>query len=186
MLTSLPNLLTLSRIVAIPLIVALLFLDGEEYRWAAFGLYVLASITDFFDGYAARAMGQISKFGRFLDPIADKLLVVSIILMVIAVGQVSGIHVIACLIIVLREITVSGLREFLAEIQVGVPVSKLAKWKTAIQLIALGFLILGDAPAQYFDAAIIGQILIWVAALLTMVTGFDYLRAGLKHMTDAE
>ncbi len=186
MLTSLPNLLTLSRILAIPLIIALLFFDGVEYRWAAFGLYVLASLTDFFDGYAARAMGKISKLGRFMDPIADKLLVASIIFMVVAIGQVSGVHVIACLIIVLREITVSGLREFLAEIQVSVPVSNLAKWKTAIQLIALGFLILGDATIAYFDAALIGQVLIWVAAVLTLVTGFDYLIVGLRHMTEEE
>ncbi len=184
MLSSLPNLLTLSRILAIPMIIALLFLNSDNYRWAAFALYVIASITDFFDGYAARAMGKISKLGIFLDPIADKLLVASIIIMVVAIGQISGIHVIACVIIVLREITVSGLREFLAEIRVSVPVSGLAKWKTAIQMIALGFLILGDAPIEYFDAAYIGKILIWIAALLTMITGFDYLRAGIKHMTD--
>lgn len=182
MLTSLPNLLTLARILVIPPIVALFFLDGDMARWIMFGLYVLAGITDYFDGVAARSMNQISALGRFLDPIADKLLVASLILMVVAVGQVSGIDIIACLVILLREITVSGLREFLAEIQVGVPVSKLAKWKTTIQMVALGFLVLGPAIPEALPVHDVGVILLWIAAVLTLVTGFDYLRVGLRHM----
>ncbi|WP_259780930.1 CDP-diacylglycerol--glycerol-3-phosphate 3-phosphatidyltransferase [Aestuariispira ectoiniformans] len=183
MLTSLPNLLTLMRILVIPPIIALFFWDGSTVRWVMFGLYVLACVTDYFDGVAARSMNQISKLGRFLDPIADKLLVASIILMLVASGQVSGVDILACLIILLREITVSGLREFLAELQVGMPVSKLAKWKTTIQMLALGFLIVGPANTGPVPADIIGLVLLWIAAVLTVVTGFDYLRAGLRHMT---
>ena len=181
MLLSLPNLLTLSRIVVIPAIIALMFFDGDVVRWVAFGLYATACVTDFFDGYAARQMGQVSRLGRFLDPIADKLLVASIILMLVANGSLSGLDVLPGLIILVREITVSGLREFLAELRVGVPVSNLAKWKTTIQMLALGFLLVGDA-ATFIPAATIGLVLIWMAACLTVVTGLDYLRAGMRHM----
>lgn len=184
MLTSLPNLLTLMRILVIPPIIALFFWEGSLVRWTMFGLYVLACVTDYFDGVAARSMNQISKLGRFLDPIADKLLVASIILMLVAFNKSFGVlDIVACLIILLREITVSGLREFLAELQVGMPVSKLAKWKTSIQMLALGFLIVGPAETGPVPAEMIGSILLWVAAVLTVVTGFDYLRAGMRHMT---
>lgn len=186
MITSLPNLLTLSRILVIPPIVILFYFDSPTIRWVMLGLYSLACITDFFDGWAARSMNQVSKLGRFLDPVADKLLVASIILMVVATGQLNGLDIIPCLIILIREITVSGLREFLAEIQVGVPVSKLAKWKTTIQMLALGFIVVGAAAEQYFPAQDIGRSLIWIAALLTVITGFDYLRAGLRHMTEED
>ena len=182
MITSLPNLLTLSRILVIPVIVLLFYFDNETNRWIMLGLYSLACITDFFDGWAARSMNQVSSLGRFLDPIADKLLVASIILMVAATGQLAEIDLIACLIILVREITVSGLREHLADVKIGVPVSKLAKWKTTIQMLALGFLIVGHAAEAYLPAEQIGRILIWVAAILTIITGFDYLRAGVKHM----
>jgi len=184
MITSLPNLLTLSRILVIPPIVVLFYFDSPTIRWVMLGLYVLACITDFFDGWAARSMNQVSNLGRFLDPVADKLLVASIILMVVATGQLNGVDIVACLIILIREITVSGLREFLAEIRVGIPVSKLAKWKTSIQMLALGFLVVGDAAEEFLPAHDIGQGLIWVAALLTVITGFDYLRAGLRYMTE--
>lgn len=182
MIFSFPNMLTMSRIVVIPLIIALLFFDGAIVRWTAFGLYTLACVTDFFDGYAARQMGQVSRLGRFLDPVADKLLVASIILMLAARGDLMGVDVLPGLVILVREITVSGLREFLAELRVGVPVSGLAKWKTTIQMLALGFLVVGDASPQAIPSEMIGLVLIWVAALLTLVTGIDYLRAGLRHM----
>ena len=182
MLLNLPNLLTLSRIVVIPAIIALMFFDGNVFRWVAFGLYATACVTDFFDGYAARQMGQVSRLGRFLDPIADKLLVASIILMLTANGDLQGIDVLPGLIILIREITVSGLREFLAELRVGVPVSGLAKWKTTIQMLALGFLLVGDASPALIPSEMIGLVLIWLAAALTVVTGFDYLRAGMRHM----
>lgn len=186
MITSLPNLLTLSRILVIPPIVVLFYFDSPTIRWVMLGLYVLACVTDFFDGWAARSMNQVSALGRFLDPVADKLLVSSIILMVAATGQLDGIDVIACLIILIREITVSGLREHLAEVRIGVPVSKLAKWKTTIQMLALGFLIVGDAAEQWLPAHDIGRAMIWAAAVLTVITGFDYLRAGLRHMTEED
>jgi cardiolipin synthase len=183
MLTSLPNLLTLSRIVVIPLIVALFFMDGDMPRWITLGLYAAACVTDFFDGYLARSMGQISRFGRFLDPVADKLLVASVILMLVATGRISGLVVLPALIILIREILVSGLREHLASISVGVPVSRLAKWKTMIQMFSLGFLIVHDASPVWIPSVWIGEVGVWVAALLTIITGYDYLRAGLDHLT---
>ncbi|NMM45744.1 CDP-diacylglycerol--glycerol-3-phosphate 3-phosphatidyltransferase [Rhodospirillaceae bacterium KN72] len=184
MLFSLPNILTLLRIVAIAPIVVLFYVDGNWTNWTVFGLFAIAGITDFFDGYLARATGQVSKLGRFLDPIADKLLVSAVILMLVAVGDLRGYAVLPGLVILIREITVSGLREYLAEVRVGVPVSSLAKWKTTIQMLALGFLIVGEASPAMIPSTLIGEVLIWIAAFLTVITGFDYLRAGLKHMTD--
>jgi cardiolipin synthase len=183
MLTSLPNLLTLSRILVIPPIVALFFTDGEAPRWITLGLYAVACVTDFFDGYLARSMGQISRLGRFLDPVADKLLVASVILMLVATGRISGLVVLPALIILMREILVSGLREHLATISVGVPVSRLAKWKTMIQMFSLGFLIVHDASPIWIPSVLIGEIGVWAAAILTLITGYDYLRAGLDHLT---
>lgn len=183
MLTSLPNLLTLSRILVIPPIVALFFVDGDAPRWIALGLYTAACLTDFFDGYVARSMGQISKFGRFLDPVADKLLVAAVILMLVAAKRITGFVVLPALIILIREILVSGLREHLASISVGVPVSRLAKWKTMIQMFSLGFLIVYDASPWWIPSVWIGEVGIWVAAILTLITGYDYLRAGLGHLT---
>ncbi len=184
MLTSLPNLLTLSRILVIPPIVALFFVDGEMPRWIALGLYAAACITDFFDGYAARSMGQISRLGRFLDPVADKLLVSAVILMLVATGRIGGLVVLPALIILIREILVSGLREHLATLSVGVPVSKLAKWKTTIQMFALGFLIVHDASPDWIPSVLIGEAGVWIAAVLTLITGYDYLQAGIHHLTD--
>ena len=186
MLTSLPNLLTLSRILVIPPIVALFFIDGEMPRWIALGLYAAACITDFFDGYLARSMGQISRLGRFLDPVADKLLVSAVILMLVATGRIGGLIVLPALIILIREILVSGLREHLATLAVGVPVSKLAKWKTTIQMFALGFLIVHDASPDWIPSVLIGEAGVWIAAVLTLITGYDYLQAGIHHLTDDE
>ena len=183
MLTSLPNILTLSRILVIPPIVALFFMDGETPRWVALGLYAAACVTDFFDGYIARSMGQISKFGRFMDPVADKLLVAAVIFMLVATDRIAGLVVLPALIILIREILVSGLREHLAALSVGVPVSRLAKWKTMIQMFALGFLIVHDASPDWIPSVWIGEIGVWIAALLTLITGWDYLQAGLKHLT---
>ena len=182
MLSSLPNLLTLSRILAVPGLVALMW-GRNPWEWlAAFGLYTLAAITDYFDGYLARAQGAVSKLGIFLDPIADKIMVAAVILILCANDDIDGLHVIAALIILLREITVSGLREFLAGLQVSVPVSQLAKWKTTLQLLALGTLIFsGGFPDQPWMHDL-GLVALWSAALLTLVTGWDYLRVGLKHM----
>jgi cardiolipin synthase len=183
MLTNLPNLLTLSRIFVIPPIVALFLVEGDIPRWIAFGLYAAACITDFFDGYVARSMGQISKVGRFLDPVADKLLVAAVILMLVATDRIAGLVVLPALIILIREILVSGLREHLASISVGVPVSRLAKWKTMIQMFSLGFLIVHDASPAWIPSVLIGEVGLWAAATLTLITGYDYLRAGLGHLT---
>jgi len=157
--------------------------DASWARWTACGLFTLAGITDFFDGYLARRSNMVSRLGRFLDPIADKLLVVAVLFMVVALpNRVNEWSLFPALVILLREIMVSGLREFLAEIRVGLPVTKLAKAKTTVQMIALGFLIVGDAAPDMIPAKFIGEIGIWFAAVITIVTGYDYLRAGLKHM----
>ena len=142
-------------------------------------------VTDYFDGYLARAQGAVSKLGVFLDPIADKIMVASVIVMLIAVPDappIAGWHVIAALVILLREIAVSGLREFLAQLSVSVPVSRLAKWKTTFQLVSLGGIILGGAMPQWPWIRDVGLFSLWAAAALTLVTGWDYLRVGIKHM----
>ena len=180
---TLPNILTLSRILAVPILVFLLWPEPTRLEYGlAWGLYALMAITDYFDGYLARAQGAVSKLGIFLDPIADKIMVAAVILMLVGKGVIADFHLIAALIILLREITVSGLREFLAQLQVSVPVSQLAKWKTTLQLVAFGALILGQAVPNYPWVADVGLISLWVAAVLTAITGWDYLRVGLKHM----
>ena len=183
-MTNIANILTMSRIAAIPLIAALLFFNEPLLRWLTFVLFAVACVTDFFDGYIARRMAQVSALGRFLDPIADKLVVAAILMVMTAHGQIRGWVVLPALIILCREILVSGLREYLAELKVGVPVSILAKWKTFMQMVALGFLIVGDAGPSAIPVQMIGEGLLWLAAALTLVTGYDYLRVGLKHMSE--
>jgi len=182
MYKGLPNLLTLSRILAIPGICASFYLPGAWSAWLPLALFAAAGITDWFDGYLARKWGEMSNLGRFLDPVADKLLVCAVILMLIAFERIDRITCLAALVIMCREITVTGLREFLAELRVKVPVSSLAKWKTTLQLIALGFLIVGDYGFAWLPVRLIGEILLWLAALLTLYTGWDYLTTGLRHM----
>ena len=148
----------------------------------AFVLYCLMGITDYFDGYLARAQGTVSKLGVFLDPIADKIMIAAVILMLVFTRDVEGWHVIAALIILLREMIVSGLREFLAGLQISVPVSKLAKWKTTFQLVSLGGVILAGALPDWILLKQAALLLLWIAAVLTMITGWDYLRVGIKHM----
>ena len=180
---TLPNILTLSRIVAVPVLVALLWWPRWETGYAlAFAVYCLMGITDYFDGYLARANGAVSRLGIFLDPIADKIMVASVILILTYTGDITSFHVIAALIILLREIAVSGLREFLAGVRVSVPVSRLAKWKTTLQLVSLGALILAGATPDWALPKQVGLVSLWGAAVLTLVTGWDYLRVGLKHM----
>jgi cardiolipin synthase len=183
-MTNVANILTMSRIAAIPLIAALLFFDQPALRWVAFALFAVACITDFFDGYIARRMAQVSALGRFLDPIADKLVVAAILMVMTAHGQISGWVVLPALIILCREILVSGLREYLAELKVRLPVSFLAKWKTTMQMVAMAFLIVGDVVPPHWRVQMIGEGLLWIAAALTLLTGYDYLRVGLKHMTE--
>jgi CDP-diacylglycerol--glycerol-3-phosphate 3-phosphatidyltransferase/cardiolipin synthase len=182
---TLPNILTLSRILAVPILVFLLWPAPEPTRFdyaMAFGLYALMAITDYFDGYLARAQGTVSKLGVFLDPIADKIMIAAVILMLVFTRDVSGFATIAALIILLREIAVSGLREFLAGIQVSLPVSQLAKWKTTFQIISLGAIILGNAAPDWGWIEQVGLFSLWAAAALTLITGWDYLRVGIKHM----
>ncbi|MEQ8710066.1 MAG: CDP-diacylglycerol--glycerol-3-phosphate 3-phosphatidyltransferase [Rhodospirillales bacterium] len=183
MMTSIPNLLTLSRIAAVPVMIAvMLFLEGSAASWTAFWIYTYACVTDFFDGYVARIMNEQSPLGRFLDPIADKLLVAAVLMLLAGYDKIGGWTLLPALIILMREILVSGLREFLAELHISVPVSNLAKWKTTIQMLALGFLIVGEHSPEAVPSVTIGTYGIWAAALLTLVTGYDYLRAGLRHI----
>ncbi len=185
---TLPNILTLSRIFAVPILVFLLWKPSWFDYAITFGLYCLVGITDYFDGCLARTQGTVSRLGVFLDPIADKIMVVAVVIMLISSRQASGapiihdFHIIPALVILLREITVSGLREFLAGVQVSVPVSQLAKWKTTFQLVALGALILAGALPHWEWVHVVGLGSLWAAAALTLVTGWDYLRVGLKHM----
>ncbi len=184
---TLPNLLTLSRIFAVPILVFLLWRPSPVDYAITFILYCIVGLTDYFDGYLARTQGQISRLGQFLDPIADKIMVAAVLVMLISsrrsnpVPEIEGLHIIAALIILLREIFVSGLREFLAPLNISMPVSSLAKWKTTFQLVALGALILGGAVPQQYWVHLVGLASLWLAASLTLVTGYDYLRIGLKH-----
>lgn len=185
MLTTLPNLLTISRILVIPLVVATFYLPGQYAPWLACLLFSAAGITDWLDGHFARRWEQQSELGRFLDPIADKLLVAAALFMLVAKDRVSDPTVLPALVILSREILVSGLREHLAGLKVGVPVSRLAKWKTGIQMVAIGVLLVGDAGPAFLPVRTIGELMLWLAAVLTIITGYDYLRAGLVHMDGA-
>ncbi|ASW06077.1 MULTISPECIES: CDP-diacylglycerol--glycerol-3-phosphate 3-phosphatidyltransferase [Rhizobium] len=189
---SIPNLLTYGRIICVPLIVLCFFIEGklegsDFARWVALWIFIIASITDFLDGYLARIWNQTSNIGRMLDPIADKLLVSAILLLVAADGTIAGWSLWAAIIILCREILVSGLREYLAALKVSVPVTRIAKWKTTAQLVAIAFLLAGPAGDKVLPYTTeMGIVLLWVAALLTIYTGYDYFRAGLKHVVDEE
>ncbi len=180
-----PNLLTYGRIAAVPTVAACLLWGTDLLRWTALAIFVAAAITDFFDGYLARAWEQQSALGTMLDPIADKLLVAGVLLMLAADHTIHGPHLWAAIIILSREVLVSGLREFLGQLQVSVPVTWLAKWKTAIQLVAIGFLIAGPAGDKILPwTTDIGLAGLWIAAALTLYTGYDYFRAGIHHLID--
>ncbi len=185
---SLPNILTYSRIAAIPVVVGCVYvqsiMDGPLWlRWIALAVFIAAGVTDFLDGYVARMWDQHSAFGRMLDPIADKLLVASCLLMLAADETIRGWSLWAAIVILCREILVSGLREYLAALRVSVPVTKVAKWKTTVQLIAIGFLIAGEAGDEVFAfTRLIGLALLWISALFTIYTGYDYFRAGIHHL----
>jgi cardiolipin synthase len=195
---ALPNILTYARIAAVPAVVACMYWQqilqgGLWLRWVALAIFIAAAITDFLDGYFARMWGQQSSFGRMLDPIADKLLVASCLLMLAADYTINGWTIWAAIVILCREILVSGLREYLAELRVSVPVTQLAKWKTTVQLVAIGFLLAGPAgdgvvgtmfgrTTPVITEAGIG--LLWLSALVTLYTGWDYFRAGVRHLID--
>lgn len=185
---NLPNILTYGRIAAVPVVVGLLFWPNEDlFRWLALAVFTVAAITDYFDGYLARAWGQQSSMGRMLDPIADKLLVAACLLMLAHDRTIDGWSLWAAIIILCREILVSGLREFLAEVRVGVPVSWVAKWKTTMQLVAIGVLVAGPAGERIMPGTLkLGLGLLWIAAILTLYTGWDYLKAGARHLLEEQ
>lgn len=189
---NLPNILTYARILAVPLIVVCFFLEGrlqssDFARWLSLAIFVVASLTDFLDGYLARRWKQTSNIGRMLDPIADKLVVSVVLLLLAAEGSIAGWSLWAGVIILCREILVSGLREYLASLEVSVPVTWLAKWKTAIQLVAIGFLLAGPAGDKIVPYTTeMGHVLLWVSAIVTLYTGWDYFRSGLKHVIEDE
>lgn len=186
MFKSLANKLTLLRIVLIPLILALMVLPFGWAAWSAWTLFTIAALTDMLDGYMARRENEVSRLGQCLDPIADKLLVSSVILVLTFTTNISGLAMIPAVIILLREVAVSGLREFLADLRISVPVSQLAKWKTTIQLFALGFLIIGtEHSPEMIPSTMIGNVLLWIAGILTVITGYDYWRASQKHFEDS-
>ena len=180
MLANPPNLLTGARVLAVPAMVAAFYIPGAVGKLVTCAIFTVAAVTDYFDGYLARSWSMQSPFGRMLDPIADKLLVGAAILMLVHFERAP---ILPSLIILCREILVSGLREFLAEAQVGLPVSRLAKWKTSVQMLAIGFLIAGSAAPWWLYAEYVGTYGLWLAAGLTLVTGFDYLMVGLRHST---
>ena len=196
MLTTLPNLLTFSRIVAIPLVIVTFYIPPPEGPWIGCLLFSLAGFTDWLDGRLARLWKQQSELGRFLDPIADKLLVVAVLFMLGALQlrqkpapgilPLTLLYILPALVIISREILVSGLREYLAGLRVRLPVSRLAKWKTGIQMGAIGVLLVGDAGPSFLPLILIGELMLWAAAVLTIITGYDYLRAGLTHINDEE
>ena len=191
MLSDLPNVLTLSRIGAIPVLVVLAAIRDPAADWAACLVFTIAAVTDWLDGHYARARNQQSDFGRMMDPIADKLLVAATLMMLVGEHRLSHAGLFPALVILLREILVSGLREFLAGRRLSLPVSRLAKWKTGVQMGALGTLLVGDAGARaagigFLPVSAIGEAMLWVAAGLTLLTGWDYLTAGVRQATTTE
>lgn len=183
-ITGLPNILTLFRIAVIPVVVGLLFFKTEWTNFIAAALFLVAGITDYLDGYFARAWKQTTNMGRFLDPIADKLLIASTLMMLVGTDRIEGISLIPAVIILCREILVSGLREFLAEMNAIIPVTPLAKWKTTLQMFAIGFLVLGDQLGESIPITTFALVGLWAAALLTLITGYDYFSRSLKYFKD--
>ena len=190
---TLPNLLTYGRILAVPAIIVTYYLQDDLGRWLSLAIFVAASVTDFFDGYLARMWKQQSSIGRMLDPIADKLLVATSLMLLVSDNTIGGWSLLAAIVILTREISVSGLREFLAELRVSVPVTRLAKWKTTLQMVAIGFLLAGSAGDNLFPnldilgsglgiVSYIGLLLLWISALVSLYTGYDYFRAGIRHL----
>ena len=187
MLTDLPNLLTLSRIAAIPVLVILVLLHRPDADLGAALVFALAGVTDWFDGHLARSRAQMSDLGRMLDPIADKLLVGASLMVLAGAARLPLAALLPAIVILLREILVSGLREYLGGLRIGLPVTRLAKWKTGAQMTALGLLLAGDDGARIAGLAFLhvghlGAIMLWLAALLTLITGWDYLTVGLRHV----
>jgi len=183
MLAHIPNILTLSRVVLLPVLIGLFFIPGAGAAWAALSVYTICAVTDFLDGWIARKYHITSKFGTFLDPISDKIMVACLLLVLVGFDRLPGLWMIPALIIFTREFLISGLREFLGPQNITVPVSKLAKWKTAVQMVALGFLIIGDYGDVILPGTLlIGQIGLTLAAAITVITGWSYVRTGFRHI----
>jgi cardiolipin synthase (CMP-forming) len=195
MLRQIPNALTISRIVLLPVLIGLFFVPGAAAAWWALWIYIFCAVTDFFDGYLARKFQSMSAFGTFLDPISDKILVVSLLMALAAFDRLEGLWVVPAIVILAREFLISGLREYLGPQNVKVPVSKLAKWKTGLQMTALGFLVIGDYgdgamqtvfgivfPGDIVGALLTGQFLLTLAAIITLITGWNYLKVGFRHI----
>ncbi len=180
-----PNILTLMRVAMIPALVVLMYLPGPEARWAAFGVFVAAAITDWADGHVARVTRSVSRLGRMLDPVADKLIVAATLVMLVADDTLNGLAIVPAIVILCREILVSGLREFLATIRVGMPVSGIAKFKTVLQMIAISALIAVPVLSDFIpDAALIAVASLWLAAALTVYTGVTYLAISARHFNE--
>ncbi|CAK7191974.1 CDP-diacylglycerol--glycerol-3-phosphate 3-phosphatidyltransferase [Commensalibacter sp. Nvir] len=189
MFYNLPNCLTLSRIIVIPILAILVMIHRPLTDLAACILFIIAGVTDYLDGKIARAWSQLSEIGRMLDPIADKLLIGILLIAMAAYHHLPYAGLIPAMIILFREILVSGLREFLASSHVGLPVTKLAKWKTMFQMIAIGFLLAGNSSAKllampWIPVELIGAMLLWISALLTLITGWSYFNIGMKFINN--
>ncbi len=180
---NLANSLTVFRLVLLPVIIALFFFPGVLAAWVCLALYIIAAVTDFFDGWVARRYGQVSAFGKFLDPISDKIFVVSLMLVLVGFERLPGLWMVPAIIIISREFLISGLREFLGPQNVQIPVSPLAKWKTGVQMTALGFLVIGNYGDVILPHTLLyGQIGLAIAAGLTVLTGWGYLKTGFLHI----
>lgn len=183
MLKNLPNILTVSRIILLPVLIGLLLVPEGWAVWTALWVYIFCAVTDFFDGYLARKFATTSKFGTFLDPISDKIMVACLLFVLAGIGRLPDLWMVPALIILTREFLISGLREFLGPQNIQVPVSKLAKWKTTVQMVALGFLIAGDYGDSLIpETLLIGQLGLTAAAIITLITGWGYLKAGFVHI----
>ncbi|MFL2514492.1 MAG: CDP-diacylglycerol--glycerol-3-phosphate 3-phosphatidyltransferase [Alphaproteobacteria bacterium] len=179
---TIPNIITFIRIFLIPIILYLLFSENPNIVLIAGLLFIVSSVSDYFDGYLARTLNQSSKLGTLLDPIADKLLIASVIVVLVDTGVISNIHVVPAIIILLREIAISGLREFLAKFNTDMPVSKLAKYKTTFQMVSLSILIISLGFELNDLLWNIGLITLWIAAIITLLSGYNYMVKGLKHI----
>ena len=179
---TIPNIITFIRIILIPIILYLLFSENPNIVLLAGGLFIFSSVSDYFDGYLARVLNQSSKLGTLLDPIADKLLIASVIVVLVDTNVISNLHVIPAIIILLREIAISGLREFLAKMNTDMPVSKLAKYKTTFQMVSLSILIISLGFELNDFLWNLGLITLWIAAIITLLSGYNYMAKGLKHI----
>ena len=182
MLSTIPNILSLCRIALVPLVIIAFYVDNSCSRWAALIIFMIACFTDFLDGYLARIWQQTSRLGQALDPIADKLLVSSTLLLLAGFDRITRLSLIPTTVILCREIMVSGLREYLSEFKLSLPVSFMAKWKTAVQMFSIGCLLLGDASKFGFLMRITGEVFLWIAAAMTLITGWDYLKTCLHEI----